>query len=119
MEYSFKKLEVWKEGMNLVKRVYNLSSKFPESERFALQSQIRRAVISVPLNIAEGSGRRSEKEFASFIKIATGSLLEVVTCLDIAESLEYLSPTQNKEIQGEIEGIYFKLVGLRKSLKSR
>ena len=118
-EYSFKNLEVWRLGMNLVKKVYNISSSFPESEKFVLQSQIKRAVISIPLNIAEGSGRRSKKEFASFTQIAIGSLLEVVTCLDIANELNYISDQQNKDIQEETKKLYFKLIGLRNSMRNQ
>jgi len=119
MEYTFKKLEVWQLSMSLVKEIYGISSKFPESEKFSLSSQLKRAAISVPLNIAEGSARRSSREFASFVKIAMGSLVEVITCLDIAEKLGYLSEEANAGIQGTIQGLYFKLIALYKNLKSR
>lgn len=119
MEYAFKKLEVWQKGMTLVKDIYEVSSNFPDEEKFCLTSQLKRAVISVPLNIAEGSIRRSSKEFASFIRIAMGSLLETITCLDIAENLRYLSDKENKQLQESIQSLYFKLVALHKNLKSR
>ena len=78
-------LIVWKEGLNLVKKVYKLSSAFPQTEQFGLTSQLRRAVVSVPSNIAEGCGRNSDKELVHFCWIAMGSLSEVETQIIIAK----------------------------------
>ncbi|MCL5004538.1 MAG: four helix bundle protein [Patescibacteria group bacterium] len=75
VEYSFYRLNVWKLGMNLVNEIYAITKKFPNEEKFGLISQLRRAVVSVPLNISEGSIKRTKKDFASFIRISLGSLL--------------------------------------------
>ena len=117
MYYGFEKLEVWKLGMDLVSDVYKIAGKFPDEEKFSLTSQIRRAAISVPLNIAEGSARRSKKEFASFVRIALGSLVEVKTCLEIAKNLGYITTSDDKLPADKIEALYFKLLALGKKLK--
>ncbi len=88
---SYKKLEVYTIGKELVLRVYELLKKFPKEEQYALCDQLRRAVISVPSNVAEGLGRLSEKEQVRFIEIAYGSLLEVETQLDLACDLRYIT----------------------------
>ena len=76
--------------MDLVRMVYRKSKEFPVDERYALTDQLRRAVVSIPSNIAEGSGRASNKDYAHFLSIARGSLYEVVTQLEIAQSLGYI-----------------------------
>jgi four helix bundle protein len=83
-------LIAWKRAMDLVENVYHVTKTFPSEEKFGLTSQLRRAVVSIPSNIAEGQGRRSKKEFANFLSIAHGSLREVETQLRIAKRLEYL-----------------------------
>lgn len=87
----YKKLEVYTIGKELVLRVYELLKKFPKEEQYALCDQLRRAVIFVPSNTAEGLGRLSEKEQVRFIEIAYGSLLEVETQLDLAYDLRYIT----------------------------
>lgn len=116
MRYNFEKLEVWHLGMELVNEVYKLSSKFPSSEKFALTSQMKRAAISIPLNIAEGSGKRTRKDFRSYIRNAIGSTLEVITCSKIALQQNYLSEAQVEKLNVLLEKLYFKLIGLEKSL---
>ena len=74
---DFKKLEIWKNGIELVKQVYQMSNKFPSEEKFGLGSQITRAAVSVPSNIAEGCSRNSEVEFKRFLEIDIGSVFEV------------------------------------------
>ncbi|HET7844011.1 MAG TPA: four helix bundle protein [Xanthomonadales bacterium] len=85
-------LEVWREGISLVKLVYAASRDFPAEERFGLTTQIRRAAVSVPSNIAEGAARGSSVEFVRFLRIARGSLSEVDTQLVIASELGFLRP---------------------------
>lgn len=87
---THKDLEVYKHSMDLVIEIYQLTEKFPSSEQFGLTSQLRRAAVSVPSNIAEGSGRNSTKEFLRFLSISTGSLSEVETQIVIAHRLEYI-----------------------------
>ena len=80
-------LNVWKESIKLVKKAYSLSADFPTSEQFGLTSQLRRAVVSIPSNIAEGSERQSKREFAQFLYIAKGSCAELRTQLYIAAKI--------------------------------
>jgi len=92
---SFRELEVWKKAMDLTDRVYDLLSDFPKEERFALGDQLRRAVVSIPSNIAEGFGRETHKEFAHFLAIARGSLYEVDTQIEIALRRGYVDDVQS------------------------
>lgn len=89
-DFLFKKLVVWQKAMELSRRVYLAAKQFPAEERYALGDQIRRAVSSVPSNIAEGNGRASNKDYAHFLSIARGSLYETVTQLNLAKDLGYL-----------------------------
>jgi len=88
-----KDLDVWKYSMDLVEEIYRLTYKFPDSERYGLTSQIRRAAISIPSNIAEGAGRKSDKELIQFVSIALGSLTELETQYLIAVRLKYVEPS--------------------------
>ena len=91
MKFSdFRKLTVWQKAMDLTEEVYGLIRLLPKEEMFSLSSQIRRAVVSVPSNIAEGVGRNSSKEFVQFLSIARGSLCELSTQLEICLRLRYL-----------------------------
>jgi four helix bundle protein len=87
---SFKDLRVWHESMKLASEVYRLTAKFPRHEVYGLSQQMRRAAVSVPSNIAEGKGYRSDREFVNFLLHARGSLLELHTQVLIAEDLQYL-----------------------------
>jgi four helix bundle protein len=91
MMSSYKDLRVWQESMKLVVAVYGATAEFPRSELYSLTNQIRRAAVSVPSNIAEGKGHRSDREFSSFLLHARGSLLELQTQIMIARELHYLS----------------------------
>lgn len=90
-KFSFEGLEVYQTARNLVKEVYLLQSKFPKTEIFALGDQVRRSASSVTSNIAEGSGRSSNKEKVHFIEIAYGSLMEAFSQLQIAQDLGYIT----------------------------
>lgn len=90
MFYRFKKLNVWIESRSFIVDVYKVTHKFPISERYALTNQLKRAVISIALNIAEGSDKKSDKDFIRFLRISLGSINEAVTCLYIALDLRYL-----------------------------
>ncbi|RED48867.1 four helix bundle protein [Seonamhaeicola aphaedonensis] len=87
---DFRKLDIWKNGIELVKQIYQLSNKLPSEEKFGLRSQITRAAVSVPSNIAEGCSRNSEVEFKRFLEIAIGSLFEVETQLIIVQELKFI-----------------------------
>lgn len=82
-------LDVWKEAMRLAREVYRLSASFPDSERFGLTAQIRRCAVSVPSNIAEGAGRGTRKEYAHYLRISRGSLMELDTQLWLARDLGF------------------------------
>ena len=88
---TFRNLNVYIQAKELVKQVYELLKRFPREEQYALCDQLRRAVISIPSNIAEGSGRQSEKDQSHFYTIAYGSLMEALSQLDVACDLGYLS----------------------------
>ena len=90
MEYGYKQLEVWKKAIQLVKIAYTLAKQLPSEEKYALSDQIRRAVVSIPSNIAEGNGRASSRDYAHLLAIARGSLYETMTQLDIAQELGYI-----------------------------
>jgi four helix bundle protein len=113
--YSFEKLNVWQEAKKLVVDVYNLLDAFPKFEKYALCDQIRRAVVSVPSNIAEGSGRRSLKEQIHFLEIAYGSLMETYNQLLIAIDLTYISEESVENIKPRIDSVAKMINGLSNS----
>ena len=96
---NFKDLIAWQKAMELVEMVYRLTSQFPADERFGLTSQLRRAAVSIPSNIAEGQGRNSDGDFVRFLSIAYGSLREVETQLLIAVRLNYLEQPSFQPVQ--------------------
>jgi four helix bundle protein len=91
---DFRKLEIWKNGIEIVKHIYDLSEKLPLEEKFGLRSQITRAAVSIPSNIAEGCSRNSEIEFKRYLEISFGSLFEVETQLVMAKELEFIEPKE-------------------------
>jgi len=119
IEYGFYRLEVWKLGMSLVDFVYEITKNFPNEEKFALVSQMRRAAVSVPLNISEGSIKRTRKDFASFVRIALGSLMETMTCFEISLRQKYISQTNYEKGQELIQELHFKLIALDKFLTKK
>lgn len=115
-DFSFEGLRVYKATRQLVKDVYVLVNKLPAIENFALSSQIRRAVVSVKANIAEGSGRNHTKDKAHFIDMAYGSLMETYSELETAADLEYITEEEVKNIKPKIIDIGKMLSGLRTSI---
>ena len=114
--FGFENLAAYQRAMDLVDKVYDLMKGFPSEERYALCDQLRRAVVSVPSNIAEGLGRLSAKEQVRFIEISYGSLMEVYCQLSIAKRRHYITDSQFEELAKDIEDIARPLSGLRKSL---
>lgn len=96
-ECNFKKLIVWQKAMDLVDEVYALQRHFPKSEVFGLGDQLRRAVVSIPSNIAEGHGRSSRKDYVHFLAIARGSVYETITQLNIAARQGFISDISTVE----------------------
>jgi len=96
---NYKNLEIWKNGIQIVKYVYLLTPKLPSFENFGLKSQISRASVSISSNIAEGCSRNSDIEFKRFLEIAMGSLFEVETQITICEELKYLTDQDTENIK--------------------
>lgn len=115
--FRFEKLEVWKKGVEFADRVYKMTRGFPDDERFGLTSQMRRAAVSISSNIAEGSSRASDKDFARFVEIAYGSLMEVVPQMQVAVNQSLLPTATRDELYQRAEELARMLSGLRTSLK--
>jgi four helix bundle protein len=98
MGRSYKDLVAWQKSMDLVTAIYSATAGFPKEEQFGLTSQVRRAAVSIPSNIAEGQGRLSEKEFRYFLGQSRGSLMEVETQLQIAQNLGYLESAKTSAL---------------------
>ena len=115
---DFKKLDIWQRSLDLSLEIYRQSSSFPDEERFGLISQIRRAATSIPINIAEGSGRRSKKDFAHFLQIAEGSANEVESELIVANRLGFLLNQDFTALVNEVNEIKKMIVAFRLKLES-
>ena len=113
---NYQDLIVWKKAINLVEIVYAMTRSFPKEELFALTSQIRRSVVSIPSNIAEGEGRGTPKEFTHFLRIAYGSLREVETQTIIAAKLGYIDHGKTEEILDSTGEVGRLINGLIRSL---
>lgn len=95
---NFRNLDIWKQGIEIVKKVYKLSYLLPSNELYGLKSQITRAAVSIPSNIAEGSSRNSDIEFKRFLEISMGSLFEIETQLIIISELELIKSNEIQEL---------------------
>lgn len=113
---KFRRLAVWNKGMDLVEEVYAYTQKFPRSETYGLTAQLRRAALSIPLNIAEGSCARSDAEFNRFLTIAMGSLYEILCGVEIAGRLLYLDPGRKGLLLKKGDELGAMLSGLKKYL---
>ena len=111
------RLDVWIKGIGFVVTVYTATETFPKDERFGLTSQLRRAAVSIPANIAEGAGRQSTKEFAYFLSNAQGSASEVDTELLIANRLGYLAEAKYVSLRASLDDIGRMITGLSRHLK--
>ena len=113
-----KQLDVWKESMIMVKMVYQLSNDFPKSETYGLTSQLRRAAVSIPTNIAEGSARNGNKELLRFLGISLGSASEVETLIIIARDLDYIK-TDFYKLEKQINSVKKLLIGYKNHIKKK
>lgn len=111
--FSFEKLEVWLEAKEFSKLIYQITSKFPETEKYGLISQLRRASISIASNIAEGSARKTFKDKAHFTTIAFGSSVEVLNQLIISYELDFITESDYLNLRKHLESITNKLNSLR------
>ncbi len=113
---THKDLDVWKKGIEFVTRIYEVTSGFPKSELYGLSSQLRRAAVSIPSNIAEGASRKSKTEFKQFLFIALSSGAEIETQIMIAYNLKYVEASLSENLIADLETIQKMLQGLIKSL---
>ena len=114
--FRFEKLDVWKKAIAFAENVYGITRSFPDDERFGLTNQMRRASVSVSSNIAEGSGRSSDKDFARFVEIGYGSVLEVVSQGFVAKGQLFMNETNFQGIYDQADELARMLSGLKSSL---
>ncbi|MDX1283815.1 MAG: four helix bundle protein [Draconibacterium sp.] len=116
--HQFKELKVWQKGRVLVKDIYHATRDFPKDELFGITSQMRRAAVSIPSNIAEGCGRDSDKELSRFLDIANGSAFELETLVILCIDLELLSQSEFEKFDSLLNEIQKMIFGLKHSLKN-
>jgi four helix bundle protein len=116
MAFRFEGLEIYELAIVLARMVYEISARFPREEMFGLTANLRRAATSVALNIAEGSGRGTKREFARFIDVAAGSLFETVAALRLAEQLGFVKPDTLSDVRARAETLSRKLSSFKRSL---
>lgn len=117
--HQFKELKVWQKAMSVAEATYELCAQFPDSERYGLISQMRRAAVSIPSNIAEGAGRNSTGKFQQFLGIAVGSAYELETQFLLAGRLHFLSNAQVELIAAQLVELQKMLYGLKSSLRTK
>ena len=115
---THKDLDVWKDGISFVTKVYKMTSSFPKEEMYGITSQIRRAAISIPSNIAEGAARKTTNEFRQFLYIALSSAAELNTQLIISHNLEFMDKDNTDKLNSDLDSLSRRIQGLIKSLKN-
>lgn len=118
VKFRFYELDVWRKSIDFATTVYATTAEFPQSEQYGLVRQLRRAAVSISANIAEGSGRTSDRDFARFIEIAYGSLMETVSHLCISLKQDFLQRNNFDSLTVQADELARMLSGLRKSLES-
>ena len=116
---SYRDLQVWQASVDLSVECYKATKAFPQFERFGLASQIQRAAVSIPANLAEGQARFSTREFLRYVSIAYGSLAELETHVEVAKRLGYLASEQDKCLTAQMRRVGQLLNGLSRALRSR
>jgi four helix bundle protein len=114
--HNYKELKVWQKTRLLVKEIYLLTEKFPLSEKYSLASQMQRAAISVPANIAEGAGRSTNKDFLRFLDIALGSAFELETEIILAFDIGYIDEERFNKVCEQVQEIQKMIVGFKQKL---
>ena len=114
--HNFKKLEIWTKSINLVTEVYQITNTFPAIERFGLISQMQRSAVSIPTNIAEGSAKTSNKDFARFLEISIGSSFELETELIVSYNLKYIDTIVYENLSNTISEIQKMIYGFKNKL---
>lgn len=115
----FKELKVWQKSIDLVTQTYLKTQSFPKEEIYGLSSQIRRCAVSIPSNIAEGCGRKTEKDFNNFLGISLGSAFEYETHLNISKNLGYISIENFNFLESEIQHIQNMIIKLQSTLHKK
>lgn len=119
MEKPHKKLEAWKQSMDLVVEIYKVTNDFPHQEIYGLTNQVRRAAVSIPSNIAEGAARQTKKEFTNFLHVAQGSLSELDTQIEIANRLGFIDGKCRQSLDEKMEPIDKMITGLLRHLSKK
>lgn len=114
--HHYKELKVWQNARNLVKKVYLVLTEVDQGEKYGLISQIKRSVISIPSNIAEGAGRETNKDFSRFLDISLGSAFELETQMILLNDLSFIDDDQFDEIDSLVHDLQRMIYGLKKSL---
>jgi four helix bundle protein len=114
--HNFRNLQIWKDAMDLAQKVYEVTETIPTKETYGIISQMTRAAVSIPSNIAEGSGR-SEKDFAHFLSIALGSLFELNTQIMLSERIGYMDNKQSVALQNKADKLQMMIAGFKRRLE--
>lgn len=114
--HNFKKLDIWIKSMDLASEIYLLTNSFPSIERFGLISQMQRSAVSIPSNIAEGSAKSSNKDFARFLEMSMGSSFELETQLILASKLNYVDSEISISTQNKINELQKMIIGFKNKL---
>jgi four helix bundle protein len=118
-KYRFEDLEVWKLGMKIIHEIYKIVKQFPKEELFALADQIKRAAVSIVLNIVEGSGQPTSKGFAIYLHRSKSSVLECVACIKIAIQENFITEKNVETLNQLLQEEYFKIIALEKSIQKQ
>ena len=117
--FTFRDLDAWKRGMDLVELCYRTTAEFPDSERYGLRSQLRRAAVSIPANVAEGHCRRTTKAYANHVSIALGSHGELATCVELSVRLGFVKRSEAAGLLSSADSVGRLLNGLYRSLDAK
>jgi four helix bundle protein len=117
--FTYRDLVVWKQGMDLAEQCYKATASFPKWELYGLTSQLRRASVSIPSNVAEGHGRRSTKAYLNHVSIAIGSQSEFATCVELSARLGFLDEPTRKRVAALSDSVGRLLYGLHRALKRK
>ena len=116
--HNFKELKVWQKARRLVKEIYLILKSFPEDEKYGIVSQIKRASVSIPANIAEGTGRNTNNDFSRFLDIATGSSFELETLIILSLDLEFLKESDYNRLITELQEIQKMIYSLKARIQN-
>ena len=115
--HNYKNLHIWQEGIKLARRVYEVTSNFPANEKFGIVSQMTRAAVSIPSNIAEGAGRNSTKDFTNFLSIAIGSIFELHTQIAICEQIGFINEATAKQLDKQTFSLQQQITAFKQKIE--